>query len=102
VSDYANGLVWVFDVAPDGSLSKARTFIHVDSPDGMAVDFAGNLYIAAANGIAVVAPDGKLWDVVLVPQIPSNCAFGGVDGRTLYITAQEALYRMNLAHPGRY
>jgi gluconolactonase len=102
VSDYANGLVWVFDVATDGSLSKARTFVHADSPDGMAVDFAGNLYVAAANGIAVFAPDGKLWDVVLVPQIPSNCAFGGVDGRTLYITAQDALYRTKLAAPGRY
>jgi gluconolactonase len=102
VSDYASALVWVFDVATDGSLSKARTFVHVNSPDGMAVDVAGNLYVAAANGVAVFAPDGKLWGAILVPRTPSNCAFGGADGRTLYITAREGLYRMKLAHPGHY
>jgi sugar lactone lactonase YvrE len=102
VSDYGNALVWVLDVATDGSLSEARTFVHADGPDGMAVDVAGNLYVATANGIAVFAPDGKPWDTILVPKVPSNCAFGGVDGRTLYITAREGLYRTRLAHPGRY
>jgi sugar lactone lactonase YvrE len=102
VSDSGHALVWVFDVASDGSLSKARTFVHADEPDGMAVDLAGNLYVAAMNGIAVFAPGGKLRDTIVVPRIPSNCAFGGADGRTLYITAREGLYRMKLAHPGPY
>ena len=100
-SDYGQALVWVFDVAGDGSLSKARTFVHIDSPDGMAVDLAGNLYVATSNGIAVFAPDGKQWDTISVPRTPSKCAFGGVDGRTLFITARQALYRVKLAHPGR-
>jgi gluconolactonase len=102
VSDYANFRVWVFDVARDGSLSEARSFIHVDSPDGMAVDAAGNLYVASENGIAVFAADGTLWGVITVPRVPSNCAFGGPDGRTLYITAREGVYQLRLAHPGHY
>jgi gluconolactonase len=68
----------------------------------MAVDVAGNLYVATTNGIAVFAPNGNLWDAILVPRIPSNCAFGGADARTLYITAREGLDRMTLKHPGRY
>ena len=68
----------------------------------MAVDLDGNLYVAANNGIDVFAPDGTPWDVVRVPLTPTNCAFGGADGRTLYITAQQVLYRLPLAHPGQY
>ena len=102
VSDYAGDQVWVFDVAPDGSLSEARTFVQAVGPDGMAVDLDGNLFVAADNGIAVFAPDGEPWDVIAVPRTPANCAFGGADGRTLYITAREGLYRLRLANPGQY
>ena len=39
VSNQAADMVWVFDVADDGSLSEARTFVTTgDGPDGMAVD----------------------------------------------------------------
>ena len=104
VTDYAAGLVRVFDVAPDGSLSKARTFANVAGPDGMAVDEDGNLFIASYVGgaIEVFAPDGEQWGIIDLPASSSNCAFGGADGRTLYITTGPALYRVTLAHPGRY
>jgi gluconolactonase len=96
------GLVWIFDVAPDGSLSKARTFVTVVGADGMAVDDAGNLFVASSIGIQVFAPDGAQFGWIAVPQTPSNCAFGGADGRTLYITAETSLCRVTLAHPGPY
>jgi gluconolactonase len=104
VTDYAAGLVRVFDVAPDGSLSKARTFANVAGPDGMAVDEDGNLFIASYVGgaIEVFAPDGEQWGIIDLPASSSNCAFGGADGRTLYITTGPALYRVTLARPGRY
>lgn len=103
VSDYAADLVWIFDVANDGSLSDARTFVTTgDGPDGMAVDTAGNLFVTSASGIEVFAPDGTPWGVIPVPRTPANCAFGGADGRTLYITAGGGLYRVTLAHPGPY
>jgi gluconolactonase len=66
----------------------------------MAVDSDGNLFIATGLGIEVFAPDGARWGVIPVPQVPSNCTFGGTDGRTLFITAQEGLYRVTLANPG--
>jgi gluconolactonase len=101
VSNYAADLVWVMDVAADGTLSEARTFVNTgDGPDGMAVDDAGNLFVATGSGIEVFAPDGARWGVIPVPRIPANCAFGGEDGRTLFITAREGLYRVTLANPG--
>jgi sugar lactone lactonase YvrE len=103
VSDSNADMVWIFDVGPDGSLSEARTFVTTgDVPDGMAVDSAGNLFITSHKGIEAFAPDGGAWGVIPVPQPPANCAFGGADGRTLYITARSGLYRVSLAHPGLY
>jgi gluconolactonase len=104
VTDYNASVVRVFEVAKDGSLSKARTFVEVAGPDGMAVDEAGNLFIASYDGgaIEVFAPDGEHWGTIDLPASASNCAFGGADGRTLYITTGSDLYRVTLAHPGRY
>jgi gluconolactonase len=104
VTDYAAELVRVFDVATDGSLSEAKMFVTVLGPDGMAVDNAGNLFVASYDGraIEVFAPDGEHWGGIDVLGSPSNCAFGGADGHTLYITTGTRLYRVTLAHPGRY
>ncbi len=104
VSNQAADLVWAFDVADDGSLSEARTFVTTGpGPDGMAVDAAGNLFVTTDRGIEVFAPDGTPWGVIPVPPgWAANCAFGGADGRTLYITAGEGLYRVTLAQPGPY
>jgi gluconolactonase len=103
VTNYAADLVWVMDVAADGTLSEARTLVTTgDGPDGMAVDNAGNLFVATGSGIEVFSPDGARWGVIPVPRIPANCAFGGADGRTLFITAREGLYLVTLANPGPY
>jgi gluconolactonase len=101
VANWADDTVWVFDVADDGSLSEPRTFVTTtDGPDGLAVDDAGNLFVATPQGIEVFAPDGTRWGEIPVPA--TNCAFGGADRRTLYITQPERLYRVTLANPGPY
>lgn len=61
---------------------------------GIAVDALGNLYIAGAEShtsgeaVAVVSSDGKKVVAMIlgVPRNVSGLAFGGADGRTLYIT----------------
>ncbi|MCE9568154.1 MAG: SMP-30/gluconolactonase/LRE family protein [Planctomycetes bacterium] len=61
---------------------------------GLAVDQLGNVYIAGAEShtsgeaVAVVSPDGKkvIAMILGVPRNVSGLAFGGKDGRTLYIT----------------
>ena len=94
-----------FDVNSDGSLSEQRVFVDdVIGPDGMAIDTGGNLFITTSLGVRVYDPEGNPWGTIEVPdgRVPANCAFGGDDARTLYITAREALYEVSLVHPGLY
>ena len=101
VADTADGMLRAWDVATDGSLSNQRV-VTADVPgaDGMAVDDVGNLFVTTSAGVRVFAPDGTLWGTITVPEQPANCAFGGADRRTLYMTARTSLYRVELAAPG--
>ena len=103
VADSELDFVMVFDVASSGALSNQRTFAMTqDGGDGIAIDRAGNVFVATNIGVQVFKPDGERWGIIEVPMVPSNCAFGGADARTLYITARHALYRVQLAQPGIY
>lgn len=101
VDDTDAGLVHAYDVAPDGSLSGERTLTtETPNADGMAVDAGGNLFVAASDGVRVIAPDGTLLGTIAVPEQPANCAFGTGDHETLYITARTGLYKVRVTHPG--
>ncbi|MEM9488578.1 MAG: SMP-30/gluconolactonase/LRE family protein [Myxococcota bacterium] len=102
VADTADGAVVAYDVAADGSLSGARQLTDATpNADGMAVDQDGNLFVTTAEGVKVFAPDGSLWGTITVPEQPANCAFGGEDGKTLFITARTGLYQVPVVIPGR-
>lgn len=92
VADTRGNHIRAFDVAEDGALSNERLFTEIPSPDGMDVDAAGRIWTAGADGIQVNDTDGTVLFVVEVPQHPANCAFGGEDGKTLYITARSRVY----------
>jgi gluconolactonase len=98
--------VWMrYDVNPDGSVKDGRIFYDATSetmpglPDGMKVDSKGNLYCAGPGGVWVFSPEGKHLGTINTPKPPSNCNWGD-DGKTLYITAVDALYRIKLSTPG--
>lgn len=92
--------VVVMDVAQDGSTSNVRSFARVPYPDGIAIDLAGNIYVAGGKGVAVLAPDGTQLGTIPMPRIPANCAFAGADGKWLVITARDHLYRVKVPIPG--
>ena len=96
VTDYNAGLVRVFDVANDGSFSRAREFVSVAGPDGMAVDKAGNLFVASYNvgAIEVFAPDGEHWGTIDVPGRPPTARSAGP-------TVAPCTSRRNGALPGK-
>ena len=103
VADSARKTIRAYELKADGSVGSGRDFAVLSedqgTPDGMAVDVRGNLYCAAA-GVLVFAPTGELLGVVEVPETASNCAFGGSDGRTLFITAGHSVYSIRLTMPG--
>jgi gluconolactonase len=101
VADTADGKLWGFPIMTGGALGT-RTMVAMTSgnPDGLAIDAAGNIFVATSAGIDVFAPSGTKWGTIAVPMQPSNCAFGDADHKTLYITARTGLYKVRLANPG--
>lgn len=108
VNESVQRRVWVYDVRVDGSVRNKRLLIAFDDHglDGMRTDVKGNLYIAryGAGVVAIVSPDGTLLrEVALKGRKPTNVAFGGPDGRTVYVTLQDrgAIEAFRTEHPGR-
>jgi len=102
VDDSQNNAVWRFPVDPGGAPGQGKKWISTSmTPDGMAMDDGGNLYVATQKGVEVYKSDGTKWGTIAVPQQPSNCAFGGASRTTLYITAQKSLYQVALTIPGK-
>ena len=104
VDDYAANVVRTFAVAADGSTSGRKDFVSVTSPDGFGMDCLGNLYVASGSPgtMEVYSPSGSELGSVTVAASISNMAFGGADGKTLYITAGKALYSLDMNLPGYY
>ncbi len=101
VSDWADGLLHAYPIAADGSTGAGAVLSdEVPSADGMCVDAEGNLYVSTADGLRVMQPDGTVWGTILVPEEPANCAFGGEDLSTLYITARHGVYSVDVTIPG--
>ena len=101
VTDSEAGGLFSYPVATDGSTSPGTELINAAPSDGMAVDDAGNLYLTTAMGVEVYRDDGTPWGVIDVPEQPANCAFGGADRKTLFITARTGLYQVPLNVPGK-
>lgn len=89
-SDSRSGVVRVYDVHADGSVSAWRVFARVSEgiPDGLAVGEDGSVWVAIADGGCVIAfePDGaeRTRLPVPLPMVTSVC-FGGDDLRDLYV-----------------
>lgn len=86
-----------YPVASDGSVGAGAAFAQGAVPsgnggDGMAIDCAGNLYVAvpSTSTLIVVSSSGSSLGTITVTGAGNvtNAAFGGADHKTLYITAQ--------------
>jgi len=62
--------------------------------DGLRVDVYGNIWTSGPGGILIISPEGKHLGTLLTGRATANCAFGGADGQTLYITADDLLLRI--------
>jgi gluconolactonase len=113
--------LWRFDLKADGSVELKSKKLVYDwgtgrGPDGLKQDATGRLYVAAGlnranppfepaadvkGGIYVLDPDGKLLTFLPVPTDEvTNCAFGGEDRKTLYITGGGTLYSIRTTTQG--
>ncbi len=68
--------------------------------DGMKVDTNGNIWTTGPGGVLIISKDGKHLGSILTGQATANCAFGGADRSTLYITADMFLLRVKTLAKG--
>jgi gluconolactonase len=85
--------IFVYDLSPKGEISNRKLLIEFPDGvmDGMRCDINGNLYAARGQvgRVSIVSPDGKLIrEIQCLSRGATNVAFGGKDGKTIYVTNQ--------------
>jgi gluconolactonase len=102
VADTTGNAIRKFTIASDGTASGKVNFATITTPDGVAVDCAGNLYWASntPGRVIVFSPSGTQLGSITVATGATNVAFGGTDRKTLYISAGMAIYSLALNVPG--
>lgn len=85
--DSVPGVLYVLE---GGAWRVLKTFdASLGKPDGLTVDSGGTIWIAICDRGRVLGltPEGELSAEIILPcEIVTNCTFGGLDLKTLYIT----------------
>jgi gluconolactonase len=94
VNESVQRIIWRYTLDEKGNIHNKTLFHKFEDHgmDGMRTDNKGNLYIAryGAGVIAVLSPQGKLIKTLkLTGKNPTNVAFGGKEGKQLFITMQK-------------
>lgn len=112
VGGNATGKVYRYPVNADGSTGTRGDFASLGGTDGGTIDCAGNVYqVTYGDGVVhVFSPSGQSLGTITAGRTATNAAFGGPDGKTLFITSGTpssggdngdfALYSVRLNVPG--
>jgi gluconolactonase len=104
--DETNKVVKRYPVNEDGTLGEGDVFFDMTSApgeeaiDGIKVDQRGNVYVSGPGGLWIIDRHGRHLGTIRGPEHPHNMAWGGADGRTLYLAAQTGIYSIRLDVPG--
>ena len=95
IADIGANKTYSYKINPDGSLSDKKLFTELGS-DGMTIDNKGNIYLTG-KGVTVFDKSGnKIQHIPIDKDWTANVTFGGKDQQTLFITAQQALYSLEM------
>jgi len=90
-----------YPILADGSVGPGSLFFDPpvaaekrQAPDGFTIDERGTLYLSGSGGVWAVDRMGTLQGMIPVPEFCSNVAFGGDDGKTLYLTCDKQVYSL--------
>jgi len=103
-TDAPQPFIMAYPLQADGSAGPGRVFWDSTAliartkrgglMDGMKVDARGDLWATGPGGVLVLSPSGRHLGTLLTGLPTANCAFGGADGHTLFITANHTLLRI--------
>jgi gluconolactonase len=103
VTDSADNYLVSFPVAPDGTAGPAKVLGR--GCDGIGVDERDNVWASTCDdhNILITNPAGVQIGAVTFPGITTNLAWGGPDGRTLFVTTQSGgVYSLALTVQGTH
>lgn len=108
-SDPADAKYMTYPIESDGSVGEGRLFLDVTAllaeegfgnPDGMAVAKDGTIFATGPGGVLVLSPDADILGTIRTGKPVANVAFGDANGRTLYMTSQDRLTRIQTLKTG--
>lgn len=95
VSDIGAKKTYVYDIEEDGYLTNRTLFADMGS-DGMTIDHRGNVYLTG-KGVTVFDRKGnQIGHIPVDAPWTANVCFGGGDRKTLFITASDAVYSLQM------
>lgn len=110
-SDQNKAVCMAYDLKWDGTISNPRVFADMTPlvkkgglkglPDGLKVDRKGNVFATGPGGVLVFDKDGTHLGTINTGEATANCAFGGKDGSTLYMTADNYVCRIKTKTKGQ-
>ena len=95
-------IILAVSIGKDGMATATKVFFDTKnlegkgSPDGLKVDAAGHLWATGPGGLLIISPQGKLLGRVLTGKATANVAFGGKDGKTVFLTAHDTLVQFKI------
>ena len=99
VADIGAGKTYVYDIQADGTLAGKKLFAEMGS-DGMTMDTEGNIYVTG-KGVTVFNPAGqKIAHIPINKGWTANVTFGGKDHKTLFITAMDSVFGVQMRVAG--
>ena len=95
VSDIGGKKTYSYSISEDGYLTDKQLFADMGS-DGMTLDNKGNVYLTG-KGVTIFNSDGEQIQHIPVDQNwTANVTFGGKEQKTLFITAMNSLYTLQM------
>jgi gluconolactonase len=108
INDTPAGLIRVYDVNGDGSLSNGRIFtenigdgeLEGGVVDGMKCDANGNIYVTGPKGFWVFDSAGTHLGIIEMPEHSANLNWGGPNWDILYCCCSTSVYRVQMKVSG--
>ena len=93
VGESNSGEIWSYAIDGDAlTRPKLIKTFEANTIDGLRTDTSGRLLVARIlkGSIAVLTPDGRIVrEITLKAKEPTNLAFGGSDGKTVFVTQRQ-------------